>query len=338
MIKVGVNGYGTIGKRVADAVALQPDMRLLGVVKARPDFKAKSAISKGYPLFAPDAKARQDFEKAGLHTYGVLEDLLKEIDVVVDATPEGMGERNKKVYAGLGLRAIFEGGEEPSIADSSFVAQVNYDESYGKSFVRCVSCNTTGLCRTLGALDSKFGVSKARAIMIRRAADPDEIRKGPIDSIVLDPATVPSHHGPDVNTVLPHIPVVTMAVKVPVTHMHLHALFVTLREKDVRIDDVLETFEKTTRILLVRDADGISSTSQLIEFARDLGRPRSDLYEVCVWRESVNIVDDEVCFFQGIHQEADVVPENVDAIRAATRASKARESMDLTNKMLKILK
>jgi len=26
MIKVAVNGYGTIGKRVADAVAAQPDM------------------------------------------------------------------------------------------------------------------------------------------------------------------------------------------------------------------------------------------------------------------------------------------------------------------------
>ena len=31
MIRVGVNGYGTIGKRVADAVAPQPDMRLVGV-------------------------------------------------------------------------------------------------------------------------------------------------------------------------------------------------------------------------------------------------------------------------------------------------------------------
>jgi len=27
-IKVGVNGYGIIGKRVADAVRLQPDMEL----------------------------------------------------------------------------------------------------------------------------------------------------------------------------------------------------------------------------------------------------------------------------------------------------------------------
>lgn len=31
-IRVAVNGYGVIGKRVADAVALQSDMDLAGVV------------------------------------------------------------------------------------------------------------------------------------------------------------------------------------------------------------------------------------------------------------------------------------------------------------------
>ncbi|TKX84936.1 glyceraldehyde-3-phosphate dehydrogenase, partial [Halorubrum sp. SS5] len=38
MIRVGVNGYGTIGKRVADAVAAQADMELVGVTKASPDY------------------------------------------------------------------------------------------------------------------------------------------------------------------------------------------------------------------------------------------------------------------------------------------------------------
>ena len=29
--KVAINGYGTIGKRVADAVSLQDDMKIVGV-------------------------------------------------------------------------------------------------------------------------------------------------------------------------------------------------------------------------------------------------------------------------------------------------------------------
>ena len=37
-IKVAINGYGTIGKRVADAVSCQDDMEIIGVTKTRPAF------------------------------------------------------------------------------------------------------------------------------------------------------------------------------------------------------------------------------------------------------------------------------------------------------------
>jgi glyceraldehyde-3-phosphate dehydrogenase/erythrose-4-phosphate dehydrogenase len=40
-VKVVVNGYGTIGKRVADAAALQSDMEVVGVAKTRPNFEAR---------------------------------------------------------------------------------------------------------------------------------------------------------------------------------------------------------------------------------------------------------------------------------------------------------
>ena len=36
VVKVAINGYGTIGKRVADAVSKQDDMKVIGVVKTRP--------------------------------------------------------------------------------------------------------------------------------------------------------------------------------------------------------------------------------------------------------------------------------------------------------------
>jgi len=38
MIKVAINGYGTIGKRVADAVDAQDDMSIIGVTKTSPSF------------------------------------------------------------------------------------------------------------------------------------------------------------------------------------------------------------------------------------------------------------------------------------------------------------
>ena len=51
-IKVGVNGYGTIGKRAAWAVSKQDDMEMVGVTKTRPSFEAMMAIDQGFPLYA----------------------------------------------------------------------------------------------------------------------------------------------------------------------------------------------------------------------------------------------------------------------------------------------
>ena len=60
---------------------------------------------------------------------------------------------------------------------------------------------------------------------------PVRSRRGPIDAIVLDPVTVPSHHGPDVLTVLPHISITTMAMIVPTTMMHMHAVRITTKKE-----------------------------------------------------------------------------------------------------------
>ena len=51
MIKVAINGYGTIGKRVADAVDAQDDMTVVGVTKTGPSFGCKLAAKKGFPLY-----------------------------------------------------------------------------------------------------------------------------------------------------------------------------------------------------------------------------------------------------------------------------------------------
>ena len=52
MIKVGINGYGTIGKRVAEAVTLQDDMEIVGIVKTKPTYDMKGALDANYPVFA----------------------------------------------------------------------------------------------------------------------------------------------------------------------------------------------------------------------------------------------------------------------------------------------
>ena len=66
-----------------------------------------------------------------------------------------------------------------------------------------------------------------------------------------------------------------------------------------------------------------------------MGRPRSDLWENGIFEASVNMVGKELFFFQAIHQEADVVIENVDAIRAMMGEVKDPEtSIRMTNEAM----
>ena len=140
--RIAINGYGTIGKRVADAISLQDDMKVVGVSKSRPDFQAQMAIEKGYNLYATDTDSLAKFKKAGLSAAGTLQDMLKTAELVIDATPEESGY--KPAYEKAGIKAIWQGGEDHSLTNLSFNAAVNYEECLGATFLRVPSCNTTG--------------------------------------------------------------------------------------------------------------------------------------------------------------------------------------------------
>jgi len=336
MIRVGVNGYHTIGTRIADAIAKQSDMQLVGISKLKPDYRATIAREKGIEVYAGEEKSLEAFRNAKLEVRGTLGDLLQRVDVIIDATPDEVGASNKPAYERAGVKAIFQGGEDHSLTGFSFVAQCNYEQAANRRFVRVVSCNTTGLCRTLHALERSFGIERARAVLARRAADPDEVSKGPIDAVVLDPVTVPSHHAPDVQSVMKGINIVTMAIKVPTTHMHLHSLLVTLKKKPSR-EVVIDALESEPRLLLLDSRNGFRSTAHLIDLAREMGRPRNDLYEGVIWRDSVSVSENEVFLFLAVHQEAIVVPENIDAIRAVTGGYTKAQSMKSTDDSLGIM-
>ncbi len=311
-LKVAINGYGTIGKRVADAVFLQDDMEIVGVTKRRPTYEAKMAVSCGFPFYAAAREFVKGFEDENIPVKGTLTDLLRLADIVVDCTPKNSGYKAR--YEEAGTKAIFQGGEKHELTGLSFNALANYDKALGADYVRVVSCNTTGLCRTLYPLDEAFDIDNVMAVMIRRAADPWDSKKGPINAI--EPVLkVPSHHGPDVQSVMPNLNIQTMAVKVPTTIMHLHSVVVRLGKKATR-DEVIEKWDKTPRVRFVCAKHGITSTAQIMELAKDLGQKRADLFEIAVWKDGVHVVDNVLYYYQAIHQEADAVPESVDAIRA----------------------
>jgi|TARA_Y100000310_G_scaffold284075_1_gene306552 glyceraldehyde-3-phosphate dehydrogenase (NAD(P)) len=332
-IKVGIVGYGTIGKRVADAVTLQKDMEVIGVTGHSYDYKMEIAKLKGFKIFATDAKG--EFAKNNIKPEGDVNNLLDSVDIIVDCTPKKIGKENKeKYYLPKKVKAIFEGGEKPDVADASFVAQCNYDEALNKNYIRVVSCNTTGLCRTLCPINENYGIESVHATMVRRAADPWDIYHGPINAVV-PVLELPSHHGPDVRTVLHGLNIFTTAMSVPTTLMHMHSLIVDLK-KEATAEDILSLFRKTTRIRVVRNAERVRSTAEIMELAKDIGMARGDMPEICVWEEGIGVKDKKLFYLQAIHQESDVILETIDAIRAATGFKDGKKSIEMTNKALDV--
>lgn len=333
MIKVGINGYGTIGRRVADAVQAQSDMTVVGIVKNKPDYVALEA-SKMYRVFCVNKASESDFVEAGIQTHGEVEDLVNDADIIVDATPEGQGQKNLDLYRKSGKKAIFQGGESAHMVEASFNAYSNYVDAWGKDAVRVVSCNTTAMARTVSAVGKAFGALKVDATIIRRATDPNDSKKGPINAV--EPSLAfPSHHGPDLKTVMEIGQVNTVALKVPTTLMHVHAVKVTT-EKGLSQEDVTGVFKGYNRILYVSGKLGVTSTAQIMDMARERGRKRGDLFEIAVWKESIHVEGNSIRYIQAVHQESDVVPENVDAIRSMMQSKEGDESIKETDRSMKL--
>ena len=66
IIRVGVNGYGVIGKRVAAAVRQQDDMILVGVADVSADWRLRLAARMGFSLYgaAPGQISPDEYAEA----------------------------------------------------------------------------------------------------------------------------------------------------------------------------------------------------------------------------------------------------------------------------------
>ena len=318
-IRVAVNGYGVIGKRVADAVAQQDDMQLVGVVDVVADWRTKVAVRRGMALFGATPEHAEAMRKASLEAAGTLEDVFGQVEVVVDCTPKRVAAKNVETYHSRGIKFILEGGEKHSVTGHSFVAECNYESALGRDATRVVSCNTTSVVRTLTALKRAGLLRKARGTLLRRATDPWESHEGGIMNTLVPEAEIPSHQGPDAQTVDPELDVITMAVKVPETLAHLHYWSVEMTRAASK-DEVLAALRSSTRIALVRYGGGLPALNAVKELMSDAGRPRADLYEVALWEDMLKVQGNELFCAYMVDNQAIVVPETIDAIRALTKA------------------
>jgi glyceraldehyde-3-phosphate dehydrogenase (NAD(P)) len=335
-VRVAVNGYGVIGKRVADSVVLQPDMALAGVCDVSADWRPRMALAKGFALFGATADHAAAMRAVDLAVSGTLDDLLAQADVVVDCTPKRIAAANVEAYRKRGIRFILQGGEKHSVTGHSFVAEASFASAIGRDSTRVVSCNTTSIVRTLNALKRASLLARARGTLLRRATDPWESHLGGIMNTLVPEPAIPSHQGPDAQSVDPDLDVVTMAVKVPETLAHLHYWSVQMTRAATKAE-VLDAFRASSRIALIRMDDGLDALNAVKEMMADLGRPHDNLYEVALWEDMLTVQGDELFYAYMVDNQAIVIPETIDAIRALTGlATEAFATMALTDAALGI--
>lgn len=335
-VKVAINGYGVIGKRVADAIALQDDMELAGVCDIITNWRIKIAVQREYPVFAFNDDSRKQMTEAGIQVQGTLSDLIKKADIIVDCTPKKISAQNIEKYKEASLKFIVQGGEKHQATGHSFSAENNYETALGRASTRVVSCNTTSIVRTLTALKKAGLLKKARGTLLRRATDPWESHLNGIMNTLVPEQEIPSHQGPDAQTVDPDLDIITAAVKVPETLSHLHYWNVQLT-KEADKEEVLDAFRASTRVALINYEDGLSANNIIKELMLALNRPYGDMYEVALWQDMLKVQGDELFYAYVVDNQAIVIPETIDAIRALTEIEKdSRESIAKTNKSLGI--
>jgi len=333
-VKVGVAGYGTIGMRLADGVVRQEDMELVGVADVAPTPAVRALHESGmaYNLFVVDPAQKAAFADLDIPISGSFDDLLGEVDIMLDAAPGGIGAKNKALYEKAGVKAVFQGGEKNEIADVFFHGYANYEKGVGQNYLKLTSCNTTGLIRTVDALDRAVGVEKVAITIVRRVADPGDTHRGLTNVLQVD--KVPNHQAVDLMTVMPHVNATGFLVHTPVTHGHVISI-VASPKKSIDPASLIDLFRAHPRIRVFKMADGFNSNAALFKYARDLGNKRGDMYEVGFWEECVGMSGNDILFAINIPQESVTIPETMDAIRAAMGMQTDRlEAVGMTNQYL----
>jgi glyceraldehyde-3-phosphate dehydrogenase (NAD(P)) len=294
-------------------------MQLVGIADLAPTISIRALKERGMPydLYLVEGADKSKFDAAGIPVKGNFADLIGKVDIMLDSSPGGVGAKNKALYEKAGVKAVFQGGEKDSVADVFFHGYANYEKGVGARYLKLTSCNTTGLIRSVDCLDRKYGVDRVAITIIRRVADPGDYHRGLTNALQMDKA--PSHQAVDLMTIMPHVEATGILVHTPVTHGHIITVVAHGKNGTITKDMALEAFKTHNRIRVVRLEDGFLGNASFFRYARDLGNPRGDMYEIGLWEDSIVESGDNIMYAINIPQESVTIPETMDAIRAAMK-------------------
>lgn len=309
MVKVFINGYGNIGKRLASAFSHDKEIQFVGIGKYSIDDRIDEAFAKKFAVYVPEQKI-SDFRQKGYDISGTISDAVKESDLVIDAAKDGFGYTNKvNFYIPMNKSAIFQGGEDRTgvkkVADIIHNSRINYDQAANKKYVIQGSCNVSGMGRIMQPMIEKFGdrIQRYDVTLIRRWADLEDT-KDVKDSIEWDKNP---HHQDDVKSFLPSVKLYVEAYKVPSRMMHLHQMTIRFKNKIPYFDSLSDIYHEEFGVAVLDKAKG---TADIRLKARELGFEHDDTNMVHIHEETMRKSDDTLKILYSDDQTGIVIPEN----------------------------
>ncbi len=335
MVKIFINGFGNIGRRIASALATDKEFQFLGIAKYTADEMIKEAYEQHFDVYAPEENL-DAFKKLGYDVAGTVKEAIQNSDFIIDAAKDGLGYDNKeKYYIPMSKPAIFQGGEdrfgERSVADMIHNSRVNYEKAFDKKYVIQGSCNVTGLGRVMQSLIDAYGkdIKRFDATLIRRWADLED-KKEVRDSIEWDRDP---HHQNDVGDFIKTHPLYVDAYKVPSRMMHLHQLYVRFNNHSPTKEAIIQLFEKEFGIAVLHSAKG---TADVRKKAMDLGFPYGDTGMVHIHADVLKIQDDVLKIAYSDDQTGMVIPENHILLQAMILRRNKKDAIERTDRLFRM--
>ena len=332
MKKVFVNGYGSIGSRIAKFIKDDSDIDVIGIGKYSPDEKVQQAIDSGFSVYVPEDKIT-DFNDHNIS--GSIESILRDCNLVIDASPGGQGFLNKKnTYEPNDVMAIFQGGETTfgnnAVSDILFNSRVNYVDAFEKKYVMQGSCNVTGMGRILKPLREKYADRLIRfdVTLIRRWADLEQTDKQIVDTIEM---TENSHHGTDVKSYLgKDTPLFVRAIKVPTRQMHLHIMDIRFKDNAPTPAEIHDLFRNEYGVAILYTAKG---TKDIRDFAESTKFNFKDTNMAHIHANMTVATGDTIQLMYSDDQTGIVIPENHMLLQAMLFQRKYDEALKHTEQL-----
>ena len=279
---------------------MQPDMTVAGVADIATDWRMQVA-TQWLRLFGANVSAAEADEGGGLLVNGTLPELLAGADVVVDCAQAGR-RREYRVLHGGRKKFILQGGEKHETTDTRSSPRLPTRCDRPSQYARRV------LQHHLGREDSwRAQTYRSPAVRARNPAPAshrswESHETGIMNTLVPEPS-IPSHQGPDAQERRSRTRRRDDGGEGP-RDAGPSSLLERAADQGGREEEVLAALRTSTRIALIRGADGLGPSAGIKEWMLDIGRPHGDLYEVALWEDMLTVRGDELFYAYMVDNQA----------------------------------